>query len=145
MQGPFAFPGEVALTFTRVALLVVCWVALVICVLRDLFVFYKVLDEVNARLPDGEKFSPTGWPPGKHWSIVREYRRLYPAAPRLRQLRVVGFIFMAILVTAMLAFRFGPVIAGLVGGVVSVANWRMYRNAGPVPPPIVGWPIDRRP
>ena len=145
MQGPFAFPGEVALTFTRVAILVVCWVALVICVLRDLFLCFKVLDEVNARLPEGERFSPTGWPRRNHWIVVREYRRLYPTAPRLRQLRVLGFIFVPILVTAILSFGIGPVIAGLVGTGLSVANWFTYRNDGPVPPPIVGSPVDRRP
>jgi hypothetical protein len=143
MQGPFAFPGDVALTLTRVAILVVCWVALIICVLRDLFLFYQLMDEVNARLPEGERFSP-GWPAGKTWSVVREYRRLNPAAPRLRQLRVLGFIFVPILVTAMLAFGFGLVIAGLVGIGASVANWLTYRNSGPAPPPIGGEPAARR-
>jgi hypothetical protein len=143
MQGPFALPGEVALTFARVAILVVCWVVLVICVLRDLFLTCKVVDEVNRELPEGDRLSATGWPPGRwwsHWSLVREYRRLYPAAPRLRQLRIVGFIFAAILVTAMLAFGIGSVIAGLVGIGLSVANWKMYRNTGPVPqsPPTPG-------
>ncbi len=58
MRGPFAFPGEVALTFPRVAVLVICWVAGIMCALRCLFLFFQLMDEVNARLPEAERFSP---------------------------------------------------------------------------------------
>jgi hypothetical protein len=82
-------------------------VTTVICGLRGTFIFYKMLDEVNARLPESERFSPAWWYAGKTLRLRHEYRRLYPSAPRLTQLRSVGFVEVAIAVTAALALGFG--------------------------------------
>lgn len=123
------------LTLARVVILVLCWVAIVICGLRNAFVGGKMLDEVNARLPDAERFSPAWWCPGKYQRLLREYRRLHPLGKRLAQLRSVGFMMLLFFVIAILALDAGLAVAAFFGIGGSLVTWFTFRNNGPVPPP----------
>jgi hypothetical protein len=133
MQGPFAFPGDVPLTFARVAVLAVCWVALVVANLRGVFVFYKMFDEVNANLPESERFSPAWWYLDKSLAFRRQYLRLFPSAPRFPQIRHVGYVDAVIVATALLAAGAGFVIVVAVGIGASVVTWRLYRDPRQAP------------
>ena len=126
------------LTFPRIAILVVCWVAGVICVLRTTFVSGKMLDEVNGKLPGSQKLSLRGFDPSSYPDAVREYRRLYPSGPRLAQQRSATIITVLVAAVAFFAADLGLAFAAIVGIGGSVARWFTHRDGRPPaePPPI---------
>jgi len=48
---------------------------------------WKMVDEVNARLPEEAQFAHAWWFPGKFHRLLRDYARLFPTGPRIRELR----------------------------------------------------------
>jgi len=70
----------------------------------------KILEKVNARLPEADKFKPVWWGPIKKDRLRREYRRLFPDGNDLNQLHrltvimftALGLLFISVLMTQIL-------------------------------------------
>lgn len=70
----------------------------------------KILQEVNARLPETERFKSAWWWPSKEERLRREYRRLFPGSNDLEQLHrltvimfsALALLFISVLVTQIL-------------------------------------------
>jgi hypothetical protein len=60
----------------------------------------EMVDKVNEKLPERERFQPLGWYWPKSQRLRREYRRLYPGGRLIIKTRVVAGIMMAFLVLA---------------------------------------------
>lgn len=135
------------LTFPCVAVLVLCSVVGVIGVLRSIFVSGKMLDEVNAMLPEAQRIRLAPFDRWKHFRVVAEYRRLYPSGPRLRQLRSVDLAMFFVGAVAAYASGLGLDVAALFGIGGAAAIWFMYRNGRPPvePPPILAPGVETRP
>jgi len=56
---------------------------------------FKMVDEVNKRLPREQQFSPLGWYWSKHRRLASEYQRLYPDGNLLRRYRVLTALMFA--------------------------------------------------
>jgi hypothetical protein len=60
-----------------------------ICGLMSTLVSLKMVDMVNDRLPEVERFGALGWHFSKTQRLHREYRRLHPDGQLLVRLRVL--------------------------------------------------------
>ena len=69
----------------------------IVCGLWATEVHWRIMDKVNARLPEGEKFKPLFWGPLKRARLNDEYRRLFPDGSDLKQLhRLIAIMFAAL-------------------------------------------------
>jgi hypothetical protein len=89
----------------RLVVALVLLLVVVACGMASTFAAWRIVEEVNPRLPENEKFDPVGWTFPKQLRLFREYRRLYPSG------RLVSRFWF--LVTAMFTSLLG--IAWLVG------------------------------
>jgi hypothetical protein len=75
--------------------------AAVICAMIAGFQYMEMQHELNARLPEGQKFEPLFWHFGTHMKFKRLQKQFLPESPRpraIRQLRFAGFACFAIAV-----------------------------------------------
>jgi hypothetical protein len=78
------------------------------CSLASAFGSWQMVDEVNGRLPEGERFDPLGWHASKYLSLWRTYGRLYPAGRLGRRVRYLSLAGVAcVIVAAWLIGLFG--------------------------------------
>jgi hypothetical protein len=62
---------------------------------------YKMMDQVNARLPKDRRFARFGWWAGKTLSLHSEYRRLFPDGNLLARFwTITALMFSCLLVAA---------------------------------------------
>jgi hypothetical protein len=66
----------------------------------------EMVDRVNEKLPREEQFNPLGWHLPKYLRLRREYKRLYPAGPLLRHMRILMALGVACLLISAWSFRF---------------------------------------
>lgn len=76
-----------------------------VCGMTSTFALFKMADEVNERLPEGQRFAPLGWYWSKYRRLMSEYRRLYPGGRLLRRVRTLMVLMFACLLIA--AWGFG--------------------------------------
>jgi hypothetical protein len=67
---------------------------------------YKMMDEVNARLPKERRFGPFGWWAGKTLHLHGEYRRLFPDGKLLARFWTTTALMFACLLAAAWAIGF---------------------------------------
>jgi hypothetical protein len=68
----------------------------------------EILEKVNARLPEAERFKSAWWGPSKKERLSREYRRLFPDGKDLKQLHrltVIMFSALALMFISVLMTR----------------------------------------
>ncbi len=70
------------------------------CGVVSSLVTWRMVDEVNQKLPEGERFESRGWHLAKRLRLHGEYDRLYPGGHRRRQLRYLFVAMFALLVGA---------------------------------------------
>jgi len=69
----------------------------IVCGLWADEVHLRIMDKVNARLPEGEKFKPLFWGTLKRARLNDEYHRLFPEGNNLKQLhRQMAIMFVAL-------------------------------------------------
>jgi multisubunit Na+/H+ antiporter MnhB subunit len=102
-----------------------------VCGFKSTIIMWRIVDEVNSKLPRENRFAPIGWwGPLKRRSLFAEYRRLYPDGRRIMQLLSVGLV-------GLLGVMFCLVLLGQPGGAVffgvffGAYTWLMYRSYRP--------------
>jgi hypothetical protein len=73
--------------------------------LLSTFVTFEMVDKVNEKLPETERFAQLGWYLSKRRRLSREYRRFYPDGRLLLRLRILSALMFAGVVIA--AWGFG--------------------------------------
>ena len=86
----------------RVIVAVVLWAGIAACGLSGTLTMWRMVDQVNAQLPQDKRFSHIGWWLGKALSFYEEYDRHFPNSPRRRQLRLLR-IAMVMLIAGLFA------------------------------------------
>lgn len=91
---------------------------------------FEIVDAVNAKLPESERFEPLGWYPAKTLRLHREYRRLYPLGRLLRRQGITAAIMLGCLVIVGGLLGFGVLGFVWIGGGGALLLWFTYfRNA----------------
>ena len=87
----------------RVIVGLMLWVGAAACGLSWTLTVWRMIDQVNARLPPGKRFRHIAWWWfGKTLSLFEEYERHFPNSPHRRRLRLLN-IAGAIIVAGLLA------------------------------------------
>ena len=97
-------------TFVRSATGFICMGTVMVCGLWSAEIHSKILEKVNARLPEAERFKSAWWGPSKKDRLNREYRRLFPDGNDLKQLHrltvimfsALALLFISVLMTQIL-------------------------------------------
>jgi hypothetical protein len=76
------------------------------CGLITTLAHYQMMDEVNDKLPDQERFDPIGWYWLKSQRLRREYKRLCPHGGLVTRIRLIFGIMIACLLVSIWAFEF---------------------------------------
>jgi hypothetical protein len=74
--------------------------------LLSTMISYKMMDQVNARLPKDRRFATFGWWAGKALRLHSEYRRLFPDGKLLARLWTITALMFACLLAAAWAIGF---------------------------------------
>lgn len=77
-----------------------------VCGLISVHVNFKMMDQVNGRLPEDAQFSPLGWYVSKTLRLHREYRRLFPGGPLLLRVRLLTALMFGSLIVCAWALGF---------------------------------------
>jgi hypothetical protein len=75
------------------------------CGIIATFAHYEMMDKVNEKLTEGERFQPSGWCWSKSQRLRREYRRMYPNGRLLFKIRVLMAVMIALLLTCLWGFE----------------------------------------
>jgi hypothetical protein len=89
----------------RIIVGIVALLSVSVCGLLSTFMTFEVVDKVNEKLPETEKFAQLGWYLSKRQRLNREYRRFYPEGRLLLWVRVLMALMFVCLLTA--AWSFG--------------------------------------
>jgi hypothetical protein len=102
---------------------------MVTCGLASKLKTFKIIDEVNQKLPAEQQFAHIGWYPQSYSRLIRTYKRLYPSGRLVWQEAVLTCVqFGCLLAVAELA-GFG--LLGLAfGGGCAVLLWSVYFRRG---------------
>ena len=95
--------------------------------LTGLAVHWKMVEEVNARLDEKDRFELMGWHGPKSRRLVEQYRSLYPEGRLVRQAALLGGGLLLVMVLAVWQIGFGLGVACLVAIGGSVSLGLMYR------------------
>ena len=90
----------------RVLIGIVAIACVSVCGLIGSVTGWEMMDQVNAMLPESEKFGAFWWYSGKTLRLHREYRRLYPEGRLLFKLYALTALMFACLLIDAWAFRF---------------------------------------
>jgi hypothetical protein len=75
-----------------------------ICGLLSTFALFEMVDKVNDKLPETEKFDHLGWYFSKRRRLNRKYRMLYPEGRLLKRVRILTLLMFASVLIALLCF-----------------------------------------
>ena len=92
-------------TLIRILLFLAGWATVVTCGLWNGLLRMNRLDQVNAHLPENERFEVLWWYPGKHQRFEQAYARIFPeskARIKERKLLVVGAIGLLLMMISLL-------------------------------------------
>jgi len=70
----------------RIVAALVLWIGAAACGLTASLIIMRRVDQVNKRLPEGERFAAIGWYLAKYGRFRAEYDRLFPGTFPRRQL-----------------------------------------------------------
>jgi hypothetical protein len=73
-------------TFVRTVTGLACMGTIIVYTLWSDKIHSKILEKVNSRLPEAERFKSAWWGPSKKERLNREYRRLFPDGNDLKQI-----------------------------------------------------------
>jgi len=79
----------------RIIVGVVAVACAVICVILASFMTFGMVDQVNEKLPEAEKFAWLSWYPSKGRRLFRKYTMLYPAGQLLTKVRILTVLMFA--------------------------------------------------
>jgi hypothetical protein len=65
------------------------------CGILSTFANFEMIDKVNGKLPEPERFALLGWHLSKHQRLRRTYRRFYPEGPLVLRVRVLTVLMFA--------------------------------------------------
>jgi hypothetical protein len=85
---------------------IVAIACVIVCGLLGTLASFDMIDKVNAKLSENEKFAEMWWYSSKTMRLHREYKRLYPAGRLLLRVRVLGALMFALIVIAAWSFGF---------------------------------------
>jgi hypothetical protein len=77
-----------------------CFGTIVLCGIWSAGIHSKIMEKVNARLPEADRFKPLWWGPLKKDRLYQEYHRLFPGGNdlnRLHRLTIIMFAALALL------------------------------------------------
>jgi hypothetical protein len=87
-----------ALSLARLAIAFVFLVVIAGAGVWSTVIYFEVVDKVNARLTEADKFELLWWGPFKRARLHREYRRLFPDGDDLKRVyRLAAIMFAAVL------------------------------------------------
>jgi hypothetical protein len=115
------------MTTIKIVVLIVALLICAICGIASMLKSQQMVNDVNSKLPDDQKFSPIGWYYAKHRRLLTEYRRLYPDGRLIHELRTLSFgVWLLPLVgSAVLGFGvLGALFFGVGGGLLI---WFTYK------------------
>ncbi len=101
-----------------------------VCGLASAAIVSSMVDEVNPRLPENQRFSAYWWHFPKYLRLLREYRRLCPSGKRMNRLRWIGVAAVSNMALggAAAGFRLGAAIFWVVG---CLGVWLLHRQWRP--------------
>ena len=99
-----------------------------VCAVSSEVILNRVVDEVNACLPQGARYSPDWWHAPKYMRVIREYRRLYPSGSRIDQLRFRSLLMAVSVACSALAVGFDLVLVVWLGTGGCLLAWMVHRN-----------------
>ena len=112
----------------QVVVLVVFAIGAGVCGLASTLIGWRIVDDVNSRLPEKQQASWFGWHYSKSRRLIEEYRRLYPEGRRVDQQAMLAgaSLALAIAVGWLFGFGFTPMLASAIlgGGLL----WLMFRK-----------------
>jgi hypothetical protein len=79
-----------------------------VCGLLSTFASFEMVDKVNDKLPETEKFDYLGWYYSKRVRLNDKYKMLYPEGRLLRRVRLLTVLAFACLFIAAYCFGFLP-------------------------------------
>jgi hypothetical protein len=87
---------------------------------------FDIVDAVNERLPDNERFDLLSFHFGKRVRLHREYRRLFPTGKLLRRQGILGACMLACVLSA--SILLGIPLAGVIAlaGFAGFLLWHAY-------------------
>jgi len=68
---------------------------MLVCGLLSTFAIFEMVDKVNDKLPETERFDHLGWHYFKHLRLNRKYRTLYPDGKLLKRVRMLTVLIFA--------------------------------------------------
>jgi hypothetical protein len=77
-----------------------------VCGFTSALVSLDMVDRVNERLPESERFELLGWYLDKHQRLSREYKRLYPDGRLLRKIHVLTAVMFGCALVCVWGFGF---------------------------------------
>ena len=79
----------------RIIVGVVAMACAVICAILASFMTFGMVDQVNEKLPEAERFAWLRWYPSKRRRLYRKYTMLYPNGQLLTKVRVLTVLMFA--------------------------------------------------
>jgi hypothetical protein len=76
-----------------------------LCGLISAFVTFEIVDLVNKKLPEKDRFDPFWWYWEKTRRLHREYKRLYPSGRLLRKTHILLALMIGCLLTCAWCFH----------------------------------------
>ena len=113
---------------SQVVVLVVFAIVTAACGLAYTFISWRIVDEVNARLPQGQQILWLGWHFSKTRHLIAEYRRLYPSGGRVGQLMTLTGTSLAFVLAVAWVVGLGlasTLVLALLGG---TSLWLLFRR-----------------
>jgi hypothetical protein len=89
----------------RVILGVVAMGCVSVCGILGTFAGFEMVDKVNDKLPEAEKFAALGWYFDKTRRLFEKYRLFYPDGRLIKRIRVLQALGIAFLLIAVWAFK----------------------------------------
>lgn len=89
----------------RIIIGIVAVVCVSVCGILSTFALFEIVDQVNRKSPEAEKFNHLGWSFSKRLRLNRKYRTLYPDGQLLIKVRILIVLMFSCLVFA--AWGFG--------------------------------------
>lgn len=74
-----------------------------LCGIASSVLVFEMVDKVNERLPERQKFTRLGWYWFKQRTLKHEYKRLYPSGTLRQKVRALNALFFVCLLVAALA------------------------------------------
>ena len=104
----------------RGILIVFAMITMSVCGVASTLTHWRMIDEVNKRLPPQDRIVAIGGPLMKRRNPIPEYRRFVPQGPLLRTQRRLMATFIVSLVVSLLGLGFGAGVVWVGGGMAAM-------------------------